>query len=158
MKNRQKIGVSITATMNDTARAMATVIGSAMMNSPTDPVRIRSGRNEKMIVTVAVKTGTTTSLTQRQAASALADFAVEKIHVVVGNDDGIIHDNPEDHDQCGDGHLMQRDPDGVHGPQGCAERYRDGKCRDHGDPDGQQENRDEDDRGDGQHEFMAQDA
>ena len=54
--------------MNEAARAIATVIGRAKMNSPTDPVRIIIGMNEAMIVIVAARTGTTRSLALRQAA------------------------------------------------------------------------------------------
>ena len=59
-----------TATMNETAKAMATVMGSAITNSPAEPLMIRSGRNEAMMVMVAVRTGTKTSLAHRHAASA----------------------------------------------------------------------------------------
>ena len=97
MKNRQKIGVGMTATMVDTTRATATVIGSARINSPADPVSISRGRKEKMIAAVAAMTGTITSETQRQAASSIGDLAVEKIDVIVDNDNGIVHDDPEDH-------------------------------------------------------------
>ena len=51
---------------------------------------------------------------------------------------------------------MQRDADGVHCPEGHADRYWNGERRDHGHPDGQQYYRDENNRCDGQHEFMAQ--
>ena len=71
IKNLQKIGVMKMATMNDTARAMATVTGSAKINSPDDPVSITRGRKEKMMVAVAARTGTITSETQRQPASSL---------------------------------------------------------------------------------------
>ena len=69
MNDRQISGVSKIATMKETARAIATVIGRAAMNSPAVPVRISSGRKEAMIVTVAVSTGTMTSVALLQAAS-----------------------------------------------------------------------------------------
>ena len=50
---------------------MATVSGSATMNSPAVPVRMSRGKNEQMMVTVAAKTGTKTSVAERHAASAL---------------------------------------------------------------------------------------
>ena len=108
-----------------------------------------------MIVAVAVRTGTITSATQRQAASCPGEFPVEKIDIVIGNDNGVIHDDPEDHNERRDRNLMQRDPDCVHHPEGDAERYGNGESRDRGDPDGQQNNRDEHHRCDGEQEFMA---
>jgi hypothetical protein len=47
------MGVSTIATMNEDDRAIVTVIGRALMKSPTDPVRITSGRNAAMMVIVA---------------------------------------------------------------------------------------------------------
>ena len=44
----------------------------------------------------------------------------------------------------------------VHRPQGYAERYGNGECRDHRHPDGQQYYRNENNRCYGQHEFMAE--
>ena len=44
------------------------------MNSPTEPVIISMGRNAAMMVAVAVSTGTTSSVAQRQAASSRGTF------------------------------------------------------------------------------------
>jgi len=66
--------VSITATINETERAIATVFGSAEINSPTEPERMRSGKNENMIVRVAVSTGTNTSPAERHATSSFGTF------------------------------------------------------------------------------------
>ena len=40
------------------------------MNSPTEPLIINIGKNAAMMVAVAVSTGTTSSVAERQAASA----------------------------------------------------------------------------------------
>ena len=71
MKDLQRKGVSMQATIKETVRAMATVSGRAMMNSPAVPVRMSRGKNEQTMVTVAVRTGTKTSVAERHAASAL---------------------------------------------------------------------------------------
>src|SRR5208283_2908040 len=84
------------------------------------------------------------------------DLAVEKIDVIVYNDNDIVHDDPEDHDERRDGDLMQRDADGVHCPESYEDAYWNGERRDHCNPDGQQDYRDEYNSGYGQHEFMAQ--
>ena len=69
MKNWLNMGVSSMATMKDVESAIATVKGSARMNSPVAPDRMRNGRNEQMMVRVAVSTGIASSLALRQAAS-----------------------------------------------------------------------------------------
>ena len=71
MKVRHSRGVRKMATRKDTERATATVSGRARMNSPELPVRITRGRKEATIVRVAVSTGTSTSVAERQAASGL---------------------------------------------------------------------------------------
>ena len=58
------------ATMNDVASAIATVKGSARMNSPVAPESRRKGRNEQMMVRVAVSTGIASSVALRHAASS----------------------------------------------------------------------------------------
>ena len=63
------MGVSSMATTNELARATAMVMGRARMNSPTEPVSSTMGRNEAMMVSVAVSTGITRLLALRQAAS-----------------------------------------------------------------------------------------
>ena len=62
------MGVSSMATTNDEARATAMVMGSERINSPTDPVSSTMGRNEAMMVSVAVSTGITRLVAERQAA------------------------------------------------------------------------------------------
>ena len=144
------------ATMKETANAIATVIGRAMMNSPAEPVRISSGRKEAMIVTVAVKTGTMTSLAHLQAASILRHLVVQELHVVVGDDDGVVHHDPQDHDQRRDGDLVQCDPQRVHHAERPAQGHRYGQGRDEGDAERKKEERDQDDGADGQQELVAQ--
>ena len=146
----------MTATRKDTANAIATVMGSAMMNSPAEPVRIRSGRNEAMIVMVAVSTGTRTSVAHLQAASTLRHLPVQKFDVVVGYDYGVVHHDPEDHDERGDGNLMQGYPHRVHDSEGAAQRYRYGKSRDESDPQGKEYDGNQNHRNDGQQEFVAE--
>ena len=56
------------ATMNDDAKATATVIGKAKINSPTEPFNKIIGIKEAIMVIVAAKTGITKSLALRHAA------------------------------------------------------------------------------------------
>ena len=91
-----------------------------------------------MIAAVAERTGTITSETHCEAASSLGDLAVQKIDVIVDNDNGIVHDDPEDHYERCDRDLMQREAYGVHCPKSYEYTYWDSESRDHGHPDGQQ--------------------
>ncbi len=68
MKNRHSIGVSTIATMNEEVSARETVMGRSWTNSPIAPFSIIIGMKEAMIVSVAVRIGTTRSDAFRHAA------------------------------------------------------------------------------------------
>src|SRR5439155_19996740 len=69
MNARQSTGVKSIATTYEQASDTDTVIGRVRMNSPVEPGSRESGRNDAMMVNVAVRTGTARSLAERQAAS-----------------------------------------------------------------------------------------
>ena len=75
---------------------------------------------------------------------------------MVGNHDRIVHHDTEDHDETGDGDLVQGDTHGVHDAEGAAQGHRYGKRRDEGDPQGEKDYGDDNHRNDGQQELMAQ--
>ena len=63
-----------------------------------------------MIVTVAVKDRNDNLLKRAPCRLRSRELAVEKVHVVVGNDDGVVHDDTQDQNQRRDGDLVQRNP------------------------------------------------
>ena len=109
-----------------------------------------------MIVMVAVRTGTKTSLAHSPGRLGLRHLPVQELDVVVGNHDGVVHHDAEDHDEPCDGDLMQGNPDRVHDPEGAAQGHRYGQSCDEGDPQGKKYDGDDDHRNDRQQKFVAQ--
>ena len=87
---------------------------------------------------------------------ALRDLPVQKFDVVVGYDDGVVNHDSEDHDERGDGDLMQGYPHHIHDSEGAAQRYRYGKSRDERDPQGKEYDGDQNDRNNSQQELVTQ--
>ena len=81
---------------------------------------------------------------------------IQEIDIVVHDDDGIVHDDSQDDDECCNRYLVQGNAEGVHDPHRGEERHRDGQGRNQGNADRQKDNRHQDDSPDGQHEFMAE--
>src|SRR6185369_6495299 len=86
----------------------------------------------------------------------LRHLVVQEFHVVVGDHDGVVYHDPENHDERCDGYLVQRNPHRVHDGEGAAQGHRYGQGGDESDPQGQEYYGDDNHGNDSQQEFVAQ--